>query len=316
MALLLADGFDLYNDATLAGWARTGSFGSNGSSTYPVGRTGSGQSWAINHGNGGNAVSFATQLGNNYSTLIVGIAAFAGYISERIIAFNGLAGADQVGLRINSSGQLIVTRGATVLATETVASPINTWYYYELKVTFATGVGGSYALRRNGLVVTGIPDATGVNTSGDGNAFASGLGILGVQVNSNVGAYSYDDLYLCDTSGALNNNFLGDVRSLGLLPNGVGTNTNWTKVGASSTNWQSVNENPPNGDTTYVASNTIGQTDTYAYADLPSNTASVIAVTSHFDTRLDDAGARSYTTRVRSGGSEANATGSITPTLT
>lgn len=319
MTLIMSDGFDLYSTPALAGWVT--SISGNGGTSKITGRTLTGQAWQIAKGNSNGGTSGASfNIAANYSTLIVGVAWSTDYnpgvfSTERIIGFlDGTT--EQMSVRYNNSNQLLVTRNGTVLATETVGSTVSTVYYYlEFKVTFAGASAGSFSLRRNGSLITGISDNAAVTTITTANAFANQIVVMNISGAINPGSMYYDDLYLCDNAGSVNNTFLGDTRVIGLVPNGVGTNTNWTKVGAAATNWQSTNEIPPDGDTTYVKSATVGQIDTYTYTDLPATAATVFAVNSRFDMRRDDAGARTATTRVRSGGTEADASGSVTPSL-
>jgi hypothetical protein len=72
-----------------------------------------------------------------------------------------------------------------------------------------------------------------------------------------------DDMYICDGSGSLNNDFLGDVTVSALLPNGAGNTTGWTASAGS--NYQCVDEATPNDDTDYVSTSTLTAKDTYAF---------------------------------------------------
>ena len=309
MSLLFSDGFDLYNSIPNKGWTFVGSFGSNGSFQFSVGRIGTGQALQVNKGNAnGPGAGAVNNLGVNKTTLIMGCAwnNLSYTLPERIFGFQD-AGTEQLSVRIEYTNRLQVVRNGTVLATETAATmSLNTWYYIELKVTFS-GTTGSYALRRNGAVVAGIPDATGVNTIGTANAFANQIAVMAVNGNVNPGSMAFDDLYLCDNAGTVNNDFLGDIRVLGQLPNAAGTPaTTFNKFGAAATNWQSVNDNPNDGDTTYVASSTVGNSETYKYPALPGNTTRVLAVVGTPIARKDDAGGRSLAAHVRSGTVEAD----------
>ena len=187
----------------------------------------------------------------------------------------------------------------------------NTWYYFEFKVVFGAGTSGSYAVRRNGAVIPGIPDVAATNTTATANAYTNSVQLCQLGNAGGTGIQQFDDMYLLTTLGTRLNDFLGDCRVVTLLPNAAGTNTNMTKVGAGVTNWQSVNEAQSDGDTTYVQSSVVGQLDTYKYASLPNATSSVLAVTARPAVRKDDAGSRSLTTHVRSNAVEADAPGSI-----
>ena len=76
----------------------------------------------------------------------------------------------------------------------------------------------------------------------------------------------FDDLYVCDGSGSVNNDFLGDVRVVTVRPNGAGGSTQWTPD--SGSNYARVNETISGEDSNYVEDGTSGHEDRYAYGDL------------------------------------------------
>ena len=227
------------------------------------------------------------------ATWIVGIAfKTTSLASENLILSLRDAGTNQCSVRVNTDGTLSVLRGSTVLATSILAISINTWYYIEFKVTIADA--GTYQVRVNG--VDWIASGSG-DTQATANASANQIALY------QAGSYSsyFDDLYVCDGTGASNNNFLGDVRVDALLPSGAGTTTAWTP--STGANYTCVDEAAPN-DTDYVESATANQVDTYAMGNLPYAAGSVFAVQVVDMARKTDAGARSIQTAVRSGASD------------
>jgi hypothetical protein len=134
---------------------------------------------------------------------------------------------------------------------------------------------------------------------------------LGNVTTSLVFTHWFDDMVVADNSGSVNNDFIGNVRVIGLLPNGNGANSGFTRVGGTASgNYTAVDENPIDGDTSYVASPTVGTVDTYAYSDLPSSASQVLAVCAYPIVRKDDSGSRSIIGHVRSNGTEADIPGS------
>jgi hypothetical protein len=314
MSLVLTEGFDLFSAFPNGGWTSTGL-----TPTIVTGRiTGTAAQVPVAN----SFVSGLTKpLSPNLTSIVVGFAWQMTTLGETALQrIVGLieSGSEQIGLRVNSAGRLLLTRGGTTVVTSTnVVVAINTWYYIELKIKFGSGVLGSYALRVNGSAVTGMPDVAATNTISTANSFINAINLVNGQsgeAGSNV--QRFDDGYLLSNDAVGLTDFLGDCRVVSPLPNGAGSNTAFTKTGAQPTNWQSVNESTPDSDTTYVSSSTVGQVDTYAYANLPSSTSTVLAVVSRYFLRKDDAGARTVTTHVRSGGSEADATGSVAPSTT
>ena len=84
-----------------------------------------------------------------------------------------------------------------------------------------------------------------------------------------VGIYygSCDDLYICDGAGTDTNDFLGICRVIGLFPNSDTGTIQWTPS-TGTTHYNLVDENPPDGDTSYVETSTQAQTDLYGYPSL------------------------------------------------
>jgi len=81
------------------------------------------------------------------------------------------------------------------------------------------------------------------------------------------------------------NDFIGDVHITTLMPNGNGANTAWTGV------YTDVNENPPNGDTSYAATSSTGYVETYDFENFAAPTDYIIkAVVSNIFAKKDNAG--------------------------
>jgi hypothetical protein len=191
-----------------------------------------------------------------------------------------------------SGGSLELRRGATTLAVSAVGVlPASTWVYLEMSATIAD-TGGTCVVRVNGVEV--------INFTGDTKNAGTNSTIDALRLASNTGAnvYSYDDLYLCDSTGSTNNTFLGDVRVQTLLPTGVGASTQFTPSVGS--NWDNVNDTPYVS-TTYNSSATAGQRDTYAMSDLLSGTGTVFGVQDNILALKSDAGAASIKAALKSG---------------
>jgi hypothetical protein len=195
---------------------------------------------------------------------------------------------------MNQTGQFSLFRGnqSVLLGTTTNAIVRNATNYVELKVTFHSTTG-AYELRVNG--VTWL-SATGVNTITSANAYANDLKFTA----SSNDAYWLDDLYLADTNGSANNDFLGDVRVQCIYPNAAGNYTEFTPN--TGLNWAAVDEQAIDGDTTYVSSSTPGQKDSYGFQDLAGAAAQIYGIQRLALARKDDAGTRTLRTFYRTGG--------------
>lgn len=322
MTLLFCDGFDLDDSlaAATTKWGNSsaggGGFNFSGGMSFITGRTGTGKAMTLNFsGFSGTTFSPWLEFGMvaSTATFFIGFAYLFTAGDARFLYPVDSAGGVQLELSLNGvlQPQVKLGNGGTLLCTSSVAITTNVWTYIELGVVI-NAVTGSITLKQNGVTTATFSG----NTRSTANTNVQFIYLGNVNGGTTAGAnHSFDDFYLCNASGAVNNTFLGDIRVFGILPNAVGTNTVWTRVGGAASNWQSVNEHPPDGDTTAVQSSTINQIDTYNYTDLPSNTSSVIAVASYFSSRKNDAGARVITTRVRSAGTEADAPGPVSLNL-
>lgn len=255
---------------------------------------------------GGSAVrcnrsSTYNKILDNQSTWILGVAIrYDGFsFNNTYMPYRFLDGAtEQLSIRPQSTGQLQVSRNGTTLSTSTLALSINTWYYLEFKATFHA-TSGSYSVRINGVTWT---SGSGINTSASGNAYANTLSLYS-GTNTGSSNSDMDDLYLCDGTSTRNNDFLGEIRVETLYPSAPGTFTQYSKTGGA-TNWQSVNNNPPDDDTSYVSSNTPGQEDTYALTDLSSTPTFIPGFQTILMARKDNAGPRALTSVIRSIGTD------------
>jgi hypothetical protein len=309
MSLEFADGFDHYNqNSSFIG--RKWDTVSGAVQAFGSGRYGSGLAW--NSWN--NAVAIRKTL-TSVATRIVGFAAYFGgsVASGTICAFQD-SGSTQTDLRVNSSGNLYITRNGTTLATSASAVVANTWYYIELSVTIGSSTG-AYTLKVTSGTVSTWLTATSVNTQATGNATSNQIWLSLNGLSGNPGLI--DDVYILNTSGSVNNSFLGECRIYTSLPNGddtaaTGTNLLWTPS-TGSTHYNLVNENPPNDDTNYVGSNTAGQIDTYKYAAI-APVGGIAAVVFNMMARRDDTGVRQIAAAYRGGSTNYQGTG-VYPTV-
>jgi hypothetical protein len=298
--LRFCDGFDHYNTTTQK-WE-----GVNGSQLQ-IGST------FARTGTAGLNTRGATFISKNVvtsTTLIVGCAfkildSIYSDLAPIIMFYD--AATIQCAVCLRSGGNLSIARGVSVVLGTTTTPPIapNVWNFIEFKVTFATGATGSAEVRVNGVVVLSL---TSIQTAASANASANVVEIGATNVFSYGGFSSangaaYDDVYICDTTGSLNNTYLGDIQVNAILPNANGTENDFSKGGTAigSQNFVQVDENPPDDDTSYVISPTIGNIDRYLYPPIVPTTGTPYAVVVWNRARKDDAGVRSIRAAIKSG---------------
>lgn len=300
MALLFCESFDHadINHLTSGKWSYQ-----NSTPALSTGRN-SGLAWFTTIGGGSRILGKI--LSSNYSTLIIGFAfrvnsSIGGSLGSNIFKFlDGTT--QQVALWINTSMQLAVYRQGTLLGTGSTILSLNAWYYFEIKCVFATGTGGSITVKINTVSEIAL---TSINTAPSGVAQCNRFEIGTDNANSsnNTANSLYDDLYLCDTSGSKNNNYLGDVRIDAIFPNGVGNYSQFTNsAGNSTNNYSYIDENSgtyPNDDTDYIADGTINHRDSSTMSDLSTTPTTIYGIQVSAYVRKDDAGAKQFCTFLR-----------------
>lgn len=209
------------------------------------------------------------------------------------------SGTIQVDVRMRPDGTIRVTRNGTTLATSSNALSLSTTYYIEAKVVI-NDTTGTMEVRVNGSS-TGWINITGQDTKNTANASANVIKLSGIAS----GNTDFDDLYICDGSGSVNNDFRGDVRVDCYLPDGNGNSSQLVGSDGNSTdNYQLVDESSQNGDTDYVQSSTVNNKDTYTFADMSHTPSSIFGTQLNMISKKDDSGTRSICSVCRSAGTD------------
>jgi len=279
MALLFMDGFDA-NDAPVK-WG-----GGVVSISNATTRFGTGLAFASNTGGVTPLKSFTAS-----AQVFVGAAIYP--TAQRAVwtLYADAATVAHLTLIYLSTGAFELRRGTsagTIIATSAIVLQVNTWGYVEMSAIVSDTVG-AVTVRLNGTAVITL---TGADTKNAGTS-------TNLDAISLVQFMNYDDLYVCDGTGSVNNGFLGDVRVQTLMPTGAGASTQLTPSVGS--NWDNVND-APYVSTTYNSSSTAGQRDTYTMGDLIAGTGTVFAMQDTILSLKSDAGAASIKAAVKSGG--------------
>lgn len=206
-------------------------------------------------------------------------------------------------LRIESDSSLSLVAangtvyGNTLSFTPPYTMPLNNYIYVEISNALSNNSGDvevTTTLKINGtIVLNGLSANTGVavNTLISGAANANRHAWAGAI--SSPGVY-IDDLYIFDNQGSTNNSFAGDISLGALVPASdltVGMNIFPT---TPTTHYSKLNEIPPDGDTTYVYSNTVGNSDDYDWQQVSSFVGSIPFVQILYYVRKDDEGSRTF----------------------
>lgn len=285
MALLFMDGFDHYATADfLKKWT---SWQGAGAITGGAYESGNDERWA------------QKTLSSNYATLIIG-GRF--YPANNVANWSGRGFIEvydgstlQVYVRREADASVRIMRGdGTQLGTSAAnVLPAGAYSHCELKVTI-DDAAGSFDFRIGGVSVM---SGSSIDTKNSANAYANAVRITSA---SNTGNCYLDDFYICDTSGSVANDFLGEVRVKTIRPTTEGTNSAWTPLSGTD-NALMVDETSQDGDTTYVYSDTINARDTYVIADMPATGGAIYGVAVNVMARKEGDVSRKIKPVVKSG---------------
>lgn len=209
----------------------------------------------------------------------------------------GLSFIDEIFLRVD--GQAELGRYPVLIKPQT-------WYYIEIKVTINNSPNGSWALRVNG---NAIDSATGVDTAYASDLSDSvrfiGFGNSGVAANQ----AKIDDIYVCDASGSLNNDFLGPIVVRNLSPDGDGDDEQWT-TSSGTDSYALVNEtSPADDDSDYIEDTTTGNRSIFTMGNVPSGQTGIVGVQQWTDCRVTDATSYTLKQTIKQNGSLYPSTG-------
>lgn len=172
----------------------------------------------------------------------------------------------------------------------------NVWGFIEFKADHSAGTVSCVV---NGLSV--CTDAA-ADLGTDGTFVALEFTLSGGAITSKV--VSVDDIIFLDTSGAVNNDMIGNARIVTQTPAGVGSETGFSvPSGVTAPNWTLVDEIGNDGDSTYVEANSVGARDLYTVAALPADVTvnGVVAVQLATFAKTTDVGVKEFAMAVKSG---------------
>lgn len=300
MSLLFIDGFDHYATADIL---KKWSDHSGATIAASSGRRGGGAMNISFYG------YYATKtLPSSHQTLIVGFSINAPVIntgSQKLLTISD-GGALHLMVTVETGGALKVWRDNSAygnLLGTTAGSLLvaGITKYVEIKVKIDDSTG-TVDIHFDGVSVLAL---TGVDTRSGGNATANSVSIYGLNSFSNC---YFDDFYIANTAGSVNNDFLGDCRIDTIYPTSDGNYSQFTPSTGSS-HYALVDETTPNT-SDYNDGAAVNDRDSYGMGNLsaiPSQTIYGVQVNAALE--KDDAGARSATTFVRSSSTNGDGAG-------
>ncbi len=232
---------------------------------------------------------------SNFSTPIIGptvspeqtwIIGFAFKLNSAVISSSSnlisilLNGTEQLKLVITTSQKISVMRGGSSLlpiGTTTISTGV--WQYLELKTKINKLAGtGSYHVKLND--VTEITSTLN-NTANSGSDGANSFKFFGVQ------GVSFDDIYICDSTGTVNNDFLGGRTSVKLFtPTANGSESDWTG------SFSDIDDILSDNDTSYINTSITGDIDLFKFTRNMFDLINVDGIQINSLSRKDDVGDR------------------------
>lgn len=202
-----------------------------------------------------------------------------------------------------AAGLVRVKRGGvfgTELGNAALVFGADTWIYFEVKVTVHDSTG-SVEVRINGSD-TPLINLTSVDTKNGSTGVIDNIRLISP---SGSVAVQYDDWYICDLTGSINNDFLGDVRVDAIVPDGDGTTTGLaTTFPASPTDhYSKVDEAQQDGDTSYNEDSVDNVIDLFTFGNLPALTGTgvVHGIQTVIVAKKSDAGSKGIREKLRAG---------------
>jgi len=300
MAILVMEGFEAgsvevcdsyYDDASVSdAQARTG--------TYAL-HTGYGDYALFDLGSGKTEIYFG-----------VGVYITGGQYLYTLIQLFDSGGLSQLSFAVEDTNQTFkVWRGD---ASDTLIAsggfiPLNSWQYLEGHVVIHD-TSGICTIKVNGSQIIDFSGDT--NNGGTSDIKVVRLGRNTGYVTSYANVY-FDDLVVNDTSGSYNNSWTGRGGIELLSPSGAGTSTDLTASAGS--NYECVDEQPPDDDTTYVYGSTPDDHDGYTLTNT-TQTGTVKAIKWFARAKTTAAGSDAIKRHLRINGTDYNGASDLTLT--
>jgi len=204
-----------------------------------------------------------------------------------------------------STGELKIYRGTTLLETSSFSLIANsTWHSIEVKFNIDNSTG-SYDVLLNDVSVL---SASGIDTKENGinKETVNTLQWAGAEaLNNDLAAEEFlmDDLYVLDTVGSNNTDFLGSASRVVMLSANVDGTTNDFTPQTGINNFAMVDDDPAS-DTDYNDGSTNGDIDEYGFTNVSE--PMILGVMLQTYSKPATNGTRTYRHRVRSGATVGN----------
>jgi hypothetical protein len=316
MALIGSEGFDMYNGVgTSTGlqakwlyqYPNFGSIDPSGCFSFTTGRFG-GQALLLTPAPFPGRILYAapggatTQLSwgmaflNTANNGLFAGGGVLGFMSAGVPVFSVAINA-ALGVTVNAVNGFEINKGNFNVTSTLGSSPstgvsqIGNWQYLEICAQAGLAGAGAITVYLQGV---GVLTLTGLTLSATFDTVVVMPGVFNIAFFQADGSYTIDDIYLATT-----NTPLGPIRVSTIRPSGAGASTQWSPL--TGANWTQVSETLVDGNTSYVSSSTVGQSDLYGLNPLPITPPSILGVNVVIFAEATDANPRSIYNQIKSG---------------
>jgi hypothetical protein len=299
MALLWMEGFEGFANVTDVR-KRYSTDGTGGLSIVTGRNTGLTRNSALKHTSSFSAFYHRVVMGSDSFVFGAAINWSASLQNLDIVIFATGTNAEQLVLKTNISGELLIDRATTNLGSTTGLGLISgQWYYIEVVATMTDGATGSVEVWVNGVKEIDLSSVQTRNVSGEN--------INIIELFGGSGQPQFDDCYFLDTTGTDQTTRIGDPIIETVIPDANGTTNDFTASPAVS-NYLNVDEATTDDDTTYNHSSTATHKELYGMSALEGNVGTIYAVMPRSNVRKVDAGTRLIKNVARSSATEVDGT--------
>lgn len=196
-------------------------------------------------------------------------------IEANILLFTNAGGTNTGALSVNRTTRELIWSGGTYKPSGYTV-PVDTWLYLEVKYK-PHGSQGILEVRINGQTVLSI---TG-NTTDRSDTNLSRVQLFAAQFKGDtvlMPRIQVSDIYVLDTTGTSNNDYLGDIRIDRITPMGNGSQSQFLGSDGNSVDNFALVADIEASLTRYVESNIPDARDLYQMTDLPNDLGNVVAV--------------------------------------
>lgn len=190
---------------------------------------------------------------------------------------------------ISDSGYLVAARSTADLAPY-FSRPLllNVWYHIEIRAKI-DDTQGEVEVRVNGSTWGAV---SGADTRNVNTGVVDAVRLLPVNISTanRQGVFLADNWVVWDDQGDVNNSWIGDAEVMTVFPSADDSIGTWVpNTGAA---WEAINDVGSDGDTTFIASSTVGDAASFNLEALPIVPEKVLAVASQVVARKTDSGVR------------------------